>query len=84
MRLNAPHYPFVPKPPIYHSYRNKAIYNNNFEVKKETSKNSPSAKSLGVNLEFDDLLILGLLLFLFAEGVDDEILYIILFMLLLS
>ena len=38
----------------------------------------------GLQLEFDDFLILGILLFLFIEGVNDQMLYVVLFMLLLS
>lgn len=39
---------------------------------------------LGLNLQSDDLLILGLLFFLYKEGCDDIYLYIALFLLLLS
>ena len=38
----------------------------------------------GFRLYFDDILIMGLLFFLFVEGVDDEMLYIALILLLLS
>lgn len=38
----------------------------------------------GFRLYFDDILIMGLLFFLYVEGVDDEMLYIALILLLLS
>lgn len=91
MRLNAPYYPFIPKPPIAQTYRNKSFYSNYKinEVKKvvpqcETTSNSSFIDIFGIKLEFDDFLILGLLFFLFMEGVDDKLLYIFLFTLLLS
>ena len=46
--------------------------------------NYPILDFLGIQLFLDDLIIIGLLLFLYQEKVNDEILYIILFMLLLS
>lgn len=38
----------------------------------------------GINLYIDDLIILSLLFFLYKENVKDELLYIILFLLLIS
>lgn len=39
---------------------------------------------LGINLYLDDLIILGILYFLYQQKVKDEMLYIILFLLLFS
>lgn len=39
---------------------------------------------LGIKLYLDDLIILGILFFLYKEGVKDEMLYIILFLLLFA
>lgn len=38
----------------------------------------------GITLHFDDLLIIGLLFFLYSEGVQDEMLFVALILLLLS
>ena len=37
-----------------------------------------------LNIQLDDLILLGVLYFLYSEQVDDKLLYVILFMLLLS
>lgn len=44
----------------------------------------PILEILGIKLYFDDILILGLLLFLYEEGVKDEMLFICLILLLLT
>ena len=43
-----------------------------------------SISFLGITLEFEDILIIALLLFLFLEKNDDYILYLILILLILS
>jgi hypothetical protein len=53
------------------------------EPKKEEKK-APFLDLMGLSLEFDDVLIIGVLLFLFFEGVDDIMLYIILVLLLIG
>lgn len=44
----------------------------------------PIFEILGIELYLDDIIILGLLFFLYQEGVQDEMLYISLILLLLS
>lgn len=44
----------------------------------------PVLEIFGIELYFDDILILGLLLFLYREGVKDEMLFICLILLLLT
>ena len=43
-----------------------------------------SLQFLGINLKFDDLLILLILYFLYTEKVQDTSLFVVLFLLLLS
>ena len=58
------------------------------EVKKEerssSEEDSPLFQILGINLYFDDILIICLIFFLYQEGVQDESLFIALILLLLS
>ena len=58
---------------------------NNFDFRefKNTIKNV-SINFLGITLEFDDLLIIAIILFLIYEGNEDYILYIILALLIFS
>lgn len=58
---------------------------NNFDFRqfKESVKNI-SINFLGITLEFDDLLIIAIILFLIYEGNEDYILYIILALLIFS
>jgi hypothetical protein len=51
---------------------------------KEEEKKAPFLDILGLSLEFDDVLIIGILLFLMFQGVDDIMLYIILVLLLIG
>jgi hypothetical protein len=51
---------------------------------KEEEKKAPFLDFMGLSLEFDDVLIIGVLLFLYFEGVDDIMLYIILVLLLIG
>ena len=44
----------------------------------------PIFEILGMELYLDDILIVGLIIFLYKEGVQDEMLFIILIMLLLN
>ena len=61
------------------------IYN---ETRKEepslNSDDSPLFQIFGINLYFDDILIICLIFFLYQEGVKDESLFIALVLLLLS
>lgn len=45
---------------------------------------NPIFEIMGIQLYLDDIIILGLLFFLYQEGVQDEMLYIALILLLLS
>ena len=83
----------------YYNYYNKYM-NNKFPIQesKETKKEDSITNSkkisntinpyifeiLGIKIYQDDLVILGLLYFLYQEKIKDEMLYIILFLLLLS
>lgn len=51
---------------------------------KETSPNVPVWEIWGIKLYSDDILIMGLLFFLYTEGVKDEMLFICLILLLLG
>ena len=52
-----------------------------FQNKKETEFN---LQLLGINLKFDDILILFVLYILYSEHMENNLLFIILFMLLMS
>ena len=73
----------------------KQSYNketNNRELKKESNKENIESRKIdeecfeifGIKLYFDDILIIGLLFFLYNEGVQDQYLFICLILLLLS
>lgn len=82
----------------YYNYPNKYYYNQKKEENtsvvnsNESSKTSSSSDSceqaifeiFGIKLYLDDLIILGILFFLYKEEVKDDMLYIILFLLLIS
>ena len=52
-----------------------------FQNKKETEFN---LQLLGINLKFDDILILLILYILYSQGIENNSLFIILFLLLVS
>lgn len=54
------------------------------EVQNRSSFDNNFFNFLGLNLQSDDLLILGILFFLYKEGCDDIYLYIALFLLLIN
>lgn len=56
------------------------LFQNPFSVETE----EPILEILGIKLYLDDIIILGLLFFLYKEGVKDEILFLSLILLLLS
>jgi hypothetical protein len=79
------------------AYANKHYDNQDSFKKEPTSDNdskkeestlsdadSPLFQIFGINLYFDDVLIVCILLFLYQEGVKDESLFIVLILLLLS
>lgn len=58
----------------------------NFNLSNLFSSNleEPILEILGIKLYFDDILIIGLLFFLYSEGVKDDFLFIVLILLLLG
>lgn len=58
--------------------------NINISALLESDLNTPIIEILGIKLYLDDLIIIGLLFFLYKEDVQDEILFGILLLLLLS
>ena len=58
--------------------------NNHNSSTKYTSEEQAIFEIFGIKLYLDDLIIMGLLFFLYQENVKDEMLYIILFLLLFS
>lgn len=59
--------------------------NKNSEDRKISSNmDEPIFEILGISLYLDDIIILCLLFFLYTEGVQDELLFIVLILLLLS
>ena len=80
-------------PPFYYNRNFYPKYNNyylpasnyNYLENNNSHKNENNAFEIfGISLEFDDLLILGLLFFLYMQDVDDYSLYIVLILLLLN
>lgn len=78
-------------PPLKRSFKHKKksskynpFANFNFSSFFSSNLEEPVLEILGMYLYLDDLLIIGLLFFLYTEGVQDEILFIILILLLLS
>ncbi len=74
----------------YKNFDNKASKCTNFtkDLEKENNSNSSSDSPLfqlfGINLYFDDILLICLIWFLYDEGVKDQELFIALILLLLS
>ena len=66
------------------SPRYNRIANFNFSNLFSSNLDEPIIEIFGIRLYFDDILILSLLLFLYEEGVKDEMLFICLILLLLS
>lgn len=66
------------------SSKHNSFANLNFSNLFSSNLEEPVLEILGIKLYFDDILILGLLFFLYTEGVKDEILFISLILLLLS
>ena len=64
--------------------RNNSFANINLSALLESDLNTPVVEILGIKLYLDDLIIIGLLFFLYKEDVQDEILFGILILLLLS
>ena len=88
---------FAPPYNKYYNLKKEPNYNNTYNnsINKETSLNSDKKKCndssdddifeiFGLKLHSDDLLLIGLLFFLYQEDVKDTYLYIALILLLLS
>ena len=70
-----------------HSSKNSATKNSNKikeNIKNTDYNDEPLFQLFGINLYFDDILLICLIFFLYQEGVKDESLFIALIMLLLS
>lgn len=78
-------------PPANSSKGNEHNHKSEKKPEYETKKNKSNSNEddylfdlFGLKLYFDDMLILGLLFFLYNEGVKDEMLFISLLLLLIS
>lgn len=95
MKMRFPYSPFVP----YRPYNDKPYQMEHIDRRKnykcippaktqntsaKCESNEPFIEIMGIKLDFDDFLILGLLFFLYMEDNDDQMLYIILIILLLT
>ena len=81
--------------PKYHNINKNSIIDNKTNINNtikssfnhnhhSSDKECPIFEIFGIKLYLDDLIIIGLLFFLYQEKVNDEMLYIILFLLLFS
>lgn len=66
------------------SITNSCELSNTINSNSNNEYEQPIFEIFGIKLFFDDLIILGLLIFLYQQNVKDEMLYIILFLLLFS
>lgn len=66
------------------SSKHNSFANFNFSNLFSSNLEEPILEILGLQLYLDDIIILGLLFFLYTEGVQDEFLFIALILLLLS
>ncbi|MCI8443675.1 MAG: hypothetical protein HFJ37_00590 [Clostridia bacterium] len=66
------------------SSKHNSFANFNFSNLFSSNLEEPILEVLGIQLYLDDIIILSLLFFLYTEGVQDEILFIALILLLLS
>ncbi len=82
---NQAHIP-IQKQETKNSITNSKEISNTINSRSSSKSNTEQAifEILGIKLFLDDLIILGLLFFLYQEDVKDEMLYIILFLLLFS
>lgn len=64
--------------------KNNFFANINLSALLDSDINTPIIEILGIKLYLDDLIIIGLLFFLYKEDIQDEILFSILLLLLLS
>ena len=66
------------------SITNSEPISNTNNSKRSSNSDQAIFEIMGIKLYLDDLIILGVLYFLYEQNVKDEMLYIILFLLLLS
>lgn len=66
------------------SITNSEPISNTNNSKRSSNSDQAIFEIMGIKLYLDDLIILGVLYFLYEQNVKDEILYIILFLLLIS
>lgn len=79
----------IAKSEIYNSEKKESITNsepisNTNNSKRSSNSDQAIFEIMGIKLYLDDLIILGVLYFLYEQNVKDEMLYIILFLLLIS
>ena len=63
---------------------NPSLFSNIFSPMESIDNDQVLFEIFGIKLYLDDIIILGLLMFLYQEKVNDEMLYIVLFLLLFS
>lgn len=72
----------------YNNLEKSSRYNSfgpfRFQNPLDFNKNYAIIEILGIRLYLDDIIILGILFFLYKEGVRDDMLFLILILLLLS
>ena len=66
------------------SITNSEPISNTNNSKRSSNSDQAIFEIMGIKLYLDDLIILGILYFLYEQNVKDEMLYIILFLLLIS
>ncbi len=66
------------------SITNSEPISNTINSKRSSNSDQAIFEIMGIKLYLDDLIILGVLYFLYEQNVKDEMLYIILFLLLIS
>ncbi len=88
--FNYPYYNYYRRPIQYTAHEQKNSITNSKEIsntidcKKSSNSEQAIFEILGIKLYIDDLIILGILFFLYKQEVKDEMLYIILLLLLFS
>lgn len=85
-KYNSNHVPYIQ--PISkeekNSITNSDRVSNTINPKSSSHSEQPIFEIFGIKLYMDDLIIIGLLFFLYQQNVQDEMLYIILILLLFS
>ena len=66
------------------SITNDNLISNTTDSKRSSNSEQAIFEILGIKLYIDDLILLGVIYFLYQQKVNDEMLYIILFLLLFS